>query len=80
MKKQDGKEKKVVVGLRQMKTKDRWGRRQTIIKIKQTQKWQINKKPKRTPNAKQKFEVSKNIKYFGCKKISELKHEPKNNP
>lgn len=22
----------------------------------------------------------KNIEYFGCKKISELKHEPKNNP
>lgn len=30
-------EKKVVVGLGQMKTKDRWGRKQTIIKIKQTQ-------------------------------------------
>lgn len=53
------KKKKVVVGLRQMKTKDRWGRKQTIIKIKQTQKWQTKKNPKRTPNATQKFEVSR---------------------
>lgn len=46
-----------------MKIKDKWGRKQTIIKIKQTQKWQTNKKPKRTPNATQKLEVSRILEH-----------------
>lgn len=45
------KKKKIVVGLRQMRTKDRWGRKQRIIRIKQRQKIQTKKKNQKTSNA-----------------------------
>lgn len=55
--------KKGCCGIKADENKRQMGKKTTIIKIKQTQKWQTNKKPKRTPNATQKIEVSRILEH-----------------